>query len=89
MYVSHCSSCHTIKHIGKATIGPDLIIPKTIFDYYPDNKQLKQFIRNPESVRKLPNSRMSGSSYAGLNDADLEDLIDYFEFIIKSPRRLS
>ena len=82
IYVSHCSSCHTIKHIGKATIGPDLMYPKTISDYYPDKNQLKQFIRNPESVRKIPNARMSGSSYVGLNDADLEDLIYYFEFII-------
>lgn len=86
IYVSHCSSCHTIKHIGKATIGPDLVYPKTIFDYYPDKKQLKQFIRNPESVRKIPNARMSGSSYVGLNDIDLEDLIYYFEFIINNHR---
>lgn len=66
VYVSHCSSCHTIKYIGKATIGPDLMYPKSIFDYYPATKQLKQFIRNPESVRKIPNARMSGSSYVGL-----------------------
>ncbi|WP_133139384.1 c-type cytochrome [Legionella genomosp. 1] len=83
IYVSHCSSCHTLKHIGKATIGPDLIYPKTIFEYYPDINQLKQFIRNPDSVRKLPNSRMSGSSYVGLKDDDLDDLIDYFKFIAK------
>lgn len=86
IYVNHCSSCHTIKNIGKATIGPDLIYPKTIFDYYPDKKLLKQFIRNPESVRKIPNGRMSGSSYTGLNDSDLEDLIDYFDFIIGANR---
>lgn len=84
IYVSHCSSCHTIKYIGKATIGPDLMYPKTIFDYYPNKSKLKQFIRNPESIRRIPNGRMSGSSYAGLNNADLEDLIYYLEFIIKS-----
>lgn len=82
IYVSHCSSCHTINHIGKATIGLDLTQPKTIFAYYPDKNKLKQFIRNPESVRKIPNGRMSGSSYAGLNDSDLEDLIYYFEFVV-------
>lgn len=86
IYVSHCSSCHTIKDIGKATIGPDLVHPKTVFDYYPEKKQLKQFIRNPQSVRKIQNARMSGSSNIGLSDADLEDLILYFEFIVKNPR---
>lgn len=82
-YVSHCSSCHTIKQIGKATIGPDLIYPKTIFDYYPDRKQLKQFIRDPQSVRNFPNSRMSGSSYIGLSEADLDDLIYYLDWMVK------
>jgi cytochrome c2 len=81
VYISHCSSCHTINHKGKASIGPDLTSPKNPFDYYPDIHQLKQFIRDPQSVRQIPNGRMSGSSYIGLNDDDLDDLISYFKFI--------
>ncbi|WP_419419255.1 c-type cytochrome [Legionella sp. D16C41] len=81
VYVSHCSSCHTINNIGKGHIGPNLTSPKNVFAYYPDVRKLKQFIRNPASVRQIPNGRMSGSSYAGLNDNDLDDLISYFKFI--------
>lgn len=81
IYVSHCSSCHTINHKGKASIGPDFTSPNNPLDYYPDTRQLKKFIRNPESVRKLAKGRMSGSSYAGLKDNDLEDLIRYFGWL--------
>lgn len=81
IYVSHCSSCHTIDHKGQASIGPDLTSPKNIFDYYPDTLQLKKFIRDPQSVRQIPNGRMSGSSYIGLNNNDLDDLINYFKFV--------
>ncbi|KTD06364.1 hypothetical protein Lgra_3141 [Legionella gratiana] len=83
VYVSHCSSCHTINYQGKASIGPDLMWPKNPFDYYPDIKQFKQFVRDPQSVRKIPNGRMSGSSYIGLHDKDLDDLICYLKFINK------
>jgi cytochrome c2 len=85
VYVSHCSSCHTINHKGQASIGPDLGTPKNIFDYYPDVQQLKKFIRNPQSVRKLPKGRMSGSSYIGLNNNELDDLINYFKFMVQNP----
>ncbi|MBI2786865.1 MAG: cytochrome c, partial [Legionella longbeachae] len=81
IYVSHCSSCHTINHIGQANIGPDLSSPNNPLDLYPNVRQLKQFIRDPQSVRKLPKGRMSGSSYIGLNNKDLDDLISYFSFI--------
>lgn len=81
VYVSHCASCHTINHIGNASIGPDLSSPKTPLDYYSDIKLLKQFIRDPQSVRKIPNGRMSGSSTTGLHDDDLDDLIRYFQYI--------
>ncbi len=84
VYVSHCSSCHTINHIGQASIGPDLSQPKNIFDYYPDTQRLKQFIRDPQSVRTLANGRMSGSSYVGLNNEDLDDLIKYFKYILSA-----
>lgn len=80
VYVSHCSSCHTLYQKGQASIGPDLGRPKTVFDYYPDIQQLKKFIRDPQSVRQTPNGRMSGSSYVGLHDDDLDDLIRYFKF---------
>jgi len=83
VYVSHCSSCHTINHIGTATIGPDLSSPHNPLDYYPNKLTLKKFIRNPQSVRYLKNGRMSGSSQIGLKEKDLNDLISYFTYMKK------
>jgi len=76
IYISHCAGCHTINHTGKAVIGPDLKEPKSVFDYYPDEKQLKKFIRDPQSIRP---GRMSGSGEDFLNNADLDALIAYFK----------
>lgn len=78
IYISHCAGCHTINHLGKAIIGPDLKDPKTPFDYYPDEQQLKQFIRDPQSIRP---GRMSGSGEDFLNNADLNALIAYLKYI--------
>lgn len=83
VFVSHCSSCHTINGIGKAVIGPDLSSPNNPLDFYPNIKRLKQFIRSPKSVRYFANSRMSGSSLAGLSEVDLNDLIAYFAYMKK------
>ncbi|HTM63989.1 MAG TPA: cytochrome c [Gammaproteobacteria bacterium] len=77
IYVSHCAGCHTINHIGKAVIGPDLQDPKTPFDYYPDENRLKKFIRNPQSIRP---GRMSGSGEDFLNESDLDALIAYLKY---------
>lgn len=81
LYISHCAGCHTINHLGKAVIGPDLNYPKNPVEYYPDDKVLKQFIRNPQSIRKIENDRMSGTSEDTLNDGDLNDLISYFHYM--------
>jgi cytochrome c2 len=80
IYISHCAGCHTINHIGKATIGPDLKEPKTPFDYYPEDKQLKKFIRDPQSIRS---GRMSGSGEDFLNESDLDGLIAYLRYSAK------
>lgn len=81
LYISHCEGCHTINHIGKSNIGPDLNCPKNPLDYYPNITLLKKFIRDPKSVRSLPQGRMSGSDIESLSDIDLDDLIKFFAYM--------
>ncbi len=80
-YISHCEGCHTLNHVGKSHIGPDLNCPKNPWEYYTDEKILKQFIRDPKSVRNLANSRMSGSSKQFLSDNDLNDLLQFYNYM--------
>ncbi|MCW8444107.1 cytochrome c [Fluoribacter gormanii] len=81
IYISHCEGCHMINHVGKSDIGPDLNCPKNPLNYYPNITQLKKFIRDPKSVRTLPQSRMSGSDKQSLSDNDLDDLIKFFAYM--------
>ncbi|PWY56476.1 cytochrome c, class I [Legionella qingyii] len=81
IYISHCEGCHMINHVGKSDIGPDLNCPKNPLNYYPNITQLKKFIRDPESVRILPQGRMSGSDKQFLSDNDLDDLIKFFAYM--------
>ncbi|CAM4505885.1 MAG: hypothetical protein LEGION0403_FIIPPAGN_01955 [Legionella sp.] len=78
IYISYCEGCHTMNHIGKSNIGPDLNCSKNPWDYYPDRVVLKKFIREPKSVRILPEGRMSGSDSISLSENDLDDLIKFF-----------
>lgn len=80
-YISHCASCHTINHIGKASIGPDLTPPHSPLDLYPNHKNLMKFIRDPAAMRYPKPTRMSGSTKTGLHDDDLKDLIAYFNYM--------
>lgn len=86
VYISHCAGCHSINHIGKGVIGPDLNIPKNPVEYYPNNTVLKKFIRDPQSVRVIKNDRMSGSNEQFLSNADLDDLILYFHYMVNNQR---
>lgn len=81
LYISHCEGCHSINHIGKSTIGPDLNCPKNPLEYYPELSQLKKFIRDPKSLRSLPQGRMSGSDIKSLSDNDLSALIEFFSYM--------
>lgn len=87
VYISHCAGCHSINNVGKGVIGPDLNIPKNPVEYYPNDVTLKKFIRDPQSVRKIENDRMSGSGEDFLNNADLDDLISYFHYMVKHKKQ--
>lgn len=82
-YVSRCSGCHTINHIGKGKIGHDLNLPTNALTHFADTKTFKKFVRDPQSVRKKANDRMSGTSEQFLSNNDLDDLTAYLSYIGK------
>lgn len=80
-YASRCSGCHTMNMIGEGKIGPDLNLPINATDRFANDKTLKKFIRDPQSVRKKANDRMSGTNTQFLADNDLDDLVTYFHYM--------
>lgn len=75
-FTKNCFPCHTVNMAGPAQVGPDLNVPKNVTEYF-EPKTLRALVRNPQSVRYYPGSRMSGFPEAILPNSELEDLIDY------------
>src|SRR5204862_79781 len=69
-----CFSCHSMNRMGDATLGPDLNVPNSAVEYLGDEK-LSALIRDPQSLRWWPGSRMSSIDQRTLSDADLKDLL--------------
>lgn len=80
-----CFSCHKINQQGLSDFGPDLNWPKSPTEYF-NEKALKEYIRNPQSLRHWKNDRMRGFSPDELPDAELTDLIKYLKAMAASRR---
>lgn len=71
-----CFSCHSRNRAGDANVGPDLNVPHSGIENLGDGK-LSASIRDPQSLRWWPGSRMSAIDERRLSDADLKDLLVY------------
>ena len=71
-----CFACHTLNGEGAATLGPDLNLPYSPTEYLRADL-LREFIRNPQSLRRWPQARMPAFSEKTLSDADLDAVLDY------------
>jgi mono/diheme cytochrome c family protein len=67
-----CASCHSINGQG-GKIGPDLNVPQSIVEYRPE-EQIRAYVRDPQTFRYT-----SMPAHPGLDAADLDALIAYFE----------
>ena len=67
----HCASCHSVNGAGGA-VGPELNVPANVTEYW-NPAALKQFIRNPASIRR--NTKMP--TLTDLTDADVDAVIAY------------
>jgi mono/diheme cytochrome c family protein len=71
VFTKHCSSCHSVNGAGGA-VGPELNVPANVTEYW-NHAALKQFVRNPPSIRR--NAKMP--TLAELTDADVDAVIAY------------
>ena len=82
VFIKYCFTCHTLNHEGEGKMGPDLNIPMNPTEYFSD-LVLKKLIRNPQSLRTWPTSKMKGFNEKELSDAEISDLLIYLHEISK------
>ncbi|MGP0173514.1 c-type cytochrome [Pseudomonas sp. NCHU5208] len=76
LYQKNCMACHRLNGAGDAEFGPDLNLPHNPTEYF-TGAFLRQYIRDPQSLRRWPQGRMPGFSETVLPSAELERLIAY------------
>jgi mono/diheme cytochrome c family protein len=82
-----CFACHTLNGEGDARMGPDLNIPHNPTEYLSAD-MLRAFIRNPQTLRRWPEGRMTGfPTQASLSDADLDDVLTYLAYMAQHKTR--
>ncbi|RUL69591.1 c-type cytochrome [Dyella choica] len=76
-----CFACHTLNGEGDARMGPDLNLPHNPTEYL-STDMLRAFIRDPQSLRRWPEGRMTGfPTQASLSDADLDAVLAYLKYM--------
>lgn len=75
-FQKNCLACHRLNSAGDSAFGPDLNIPYNPTEYFTGNF-LRQYIRDPQNLRKWPQGRMPGFNEQALNEVELEQLIAY------------
>lgn len=78
LYQKNCMACHRLNGAGDSEFGPDLNIPHNPTEYFTGDF-LRQYIRDPQSLRRWPQGRMPGFDVDTLSDAELGELISYLE----------
>jgi mono/diheme cytochrome c family protein len=79
-FTRNCIVCHTINLGGDAAIGPDLNVPFNPTEYLRADA-LRRMIRDPQSLRRSPSTRMPAFDTAILSDRDLNDVLAYLRYI--------
>ncbi|TBR38955.1 MULTISPECIES: c-type cytochrome [Dyella] len=77
-----CLACHTLNGQGDARLGPDLNAPRSPTEYMQAG-YLRQYIRDPQSLRHWPQAKMPGFKAQVLSDTDLDAVIDYLGHMAK------
>jgi mono/diheme cytochrome c family protein len=75
-FQKHCMSCHTLNGGGDSNIGPDLNIPYNPTEYMRP-EALRRLIRDPQSLRRWPGSRMPAFDTKTLPDREMAELLAY------------
>ncbi|MDF4003470.1 cytochrome c [Luteibacter sp. PPL552] len=78
VFQRHCMTCHTLNGQGDAKLGPDLNIPHSPTEYLRAD-MFRTLVRNPQNLRRWPQSKMPGFDTHVLSDRDLDDLEAYLK----------
>jgi mono/diheme cytochrome c family protein len=81
VFKKNCFTCHTMNLQGEAKLGPDLNVPMSPIEYFKEDA-LKALIRNPQSVRAWPLSKMSAFPKDVISDQEMDDLMDYLKHMV-------
>lgn len=77
-FVKNCFACHTMNKSGTSAIGPDLNVPMNPTEYLKISA-IKMYVRNPQSLRHWPQSRMTSFNKEILPDKELDAIIAYLK----------
>jgi len=80
VFQKNCLACHRLNGAGDSQFGPDLNIPHNPTEYFAGDF-LRQYIRDPQSLRRWPQGRMPGFSEEVLSDRELGELIGYLGYM--------
>ena len=86
VYVKNCLACHQVNRTGPGVMGPDLNYPLSPTEYFRAGI-LKQFIRDPQSVRYNPNTTMGAFSESIISNGELDYLVIYLEHMAETRDR--
>jgi mono/diheme cytochrome c family protein len=76
LFQQNCLACHRLNGAGDAQFGPDLNLPHNPTEYF-QPAFLRQYIRDPQSLRHWPQARMPGFAPQVLNEQELDALLAY------------
>ncbi|WXL24046.1 c-type cytochrome [Ectopseudomonas mendocina] len=77
-FQKNCLACHKLNGEGDAQFGPDLNLPYNPTEYF-SGDFLRQYIRNPQSLRQWSQGKMPGFAENVLSEQALSDLISYLK----------
>ena len=80
VFTKHCIVCHTLNLGGDSTVGPDLNVPYNATEYFRADA-LRRLLRDPQSLRRWPQTQMPAFDKETLSDRELNDLFDYLRYM--------
>lgn len=77
-FQKNCLACHRLNGAGDSQFGPDLNLPHNPTEYFAPG-YLKQYIRDPQSLRHWPEARMKGFAADVVSDKELDQIVAYLK----------
>jgi mono/diheme cytochrome c family protein len=82
-FVAVCMGCHRFNGEGDSVLGPDLGRPMNPVDYFRPSA-LRQYLRDPASLRTWPERKMPAFDKDALSDADIDAVIAWLSYKAKT-----